>query len=202
MGRILFARHAETTWGSEERLQGWAPVQLTDGGREQAAALAGALADRDPDRLLAADLHPALRTAQPVAEATGLDPVPDHAWRAQDLGRLQGLPAAEALEQFPRFSVARRGEAALTERPDGGESSRAASDRVLDAVDGLVAELGAAETVVVVTYGGVVRTVRGEVRDEDVAPTVERSVPPASVTVVAVEDGTRSVVAADETDHL
>ncbi len=38
MGWVLFARHAQTTWGSEGRLQGRAPTRLTDRGREQAAA--------------------------------------------------------------------------------------------------------------------------------------------------------------------
>jgi len=202
VGRLLLVRHAETAWDREGRLHGWAPVRLTDRGEAQARALAAALADRAPDRLLAADLHPVLRTARPVAGTTGLDAVPDCAWRAQDLGRLQGLSAEEAFERFPRFSVARRGAAALTERPDGGESGRAARDRILGALDGLVGGLGADETAVVVTHGDAVRAVRGDLRGEDATATVERSVPPASVTVVAVEDGARSVVAADETGHL
>jgi probable phosphoglycerate mutase len=201
--RVLLARHGETTWTSAGWLQGWAPARLTDRGRTQVDALAGALAARDPDRLFASDLHRSLRAARIVADETGLDAVPDRAWRARDLGRLQGLPAEAAFERFPRFSLARRGEAALTERPDGGESVRAARERVLGAFDRLVAGLGPSETVVVLTHADAVRAVRCAVADTDlVAATLDGSVPPASITEVAVRDGERSVVAADETGHL
>jgi probable phosphoglycerate mutase len=203
MARVLLARHGETTWTRTDWLQGWAPVRLTDRGRAQVAALGAALAAREPDRLRASDLHRSLRAARLVAERTGLDPVPDRAWRARDLGRLQGLPADETFERFPRFSLARRGEAALTERPDGGESVRAARDRVLEAFDRLAAGLAPDETVVVLTHADAVRAVRCAVTGGDlVTATLERPVPPASVTEVAVRGSERSLVAADETGHL
>lgn len=202
-GRVLLARNGETTWTSAGWLQGWAPTRLTDRGRDQVAALAEALAAREPDRLFASDLHRSLRTARVVADATGLDAVPDRAWRARDLGRLQGLEAEEAFERFPRFSLARRGAAALTERPDGGESVRDARERVLGAFARLIAGLGPSETVVVVTHADAVRAVCCEVDDSDlVRATLDGSVPPASVTEVAVRDGESSVVTADETGHL
>lgn len=203
MGRVLLARHGETRWSREGRLQGWAPVRLTDRGRGQAAALGEALAARAPDRLRTSDRYRSLRTAQVVGAATGLDAVPDRAWRARDLGRLQGLPADEAFERFPRFSVARRGEAALTERPEGGESVRDARERVLEAFDRLAARLGADETVVVLTHADVVRAVRCVVAGTDlVTATLEDSVSPASITEIAVGDGERTVVTAATTAHL
>jgi probable phosphoglycerate mutase len=203
MARVLLARHGETTWTRAGWLQGWAPVRLTDRGRDQVETLAEALAARDPDRLRASDLHRSLRAADAVAGATGLDVVPDREWRACDLGRLQGLDAERAFERFPRFSVARRGEAALTERPDGGESVRDARERVLEAFDRLVAGLGTDETVVVLTHADAVRAVRCAVAGDDlVAATLDGSVPLASVTEIAIDDGERLVVAADKTDHL
>ena len=202
-GRVLLARNGETTWTSAGRLQGWAPVRLTDHGRDQVDALADALASREPDRLLASDLHRSLRTARVVADATGLDAVPDRAWRARDLGRLQGLSAEKAFKRFPRFSLARRGAAALTERPDGGESARDARERVVSAFDRLVAGLWPSETVIVVTQADAVRTVCCEVDGSNfVRASIDRSVPPASITEIAVRDSGPSVVAADETGHL
>ncbi|MFB6169317.1 MAG: histidine phosphatase family protein [Haloferacaceae archaeon] len=203
MARVLLARHGETTWIREGRLQGLAPVRLTDRGHDQVEALGEALAARAPDRLRASDLHRSLRTARAVAGPTGLDAVPDRAWRARDVGRLQGLDAETAFERFPRFSVARRGEAALTERPDGGESVRDARRRVLSAFDRLVAGLAPDETVAVLTHADAVRAIRCAVADDDlVAATLDGSVPPASITEVAAGDGERSLVAAGETSHL
>ena len=45
MGHVLLARHGETTWTDAGWLQGWVPARLTDRGRTQADALAGALAE-------------------------------------------------------------------------------------------------------------------------------------------------------------
>ncbi|MFB6196640.1 MAG: histidine phosphatase family protein, partial [Haloplanus sp.] len=44
MTTVLLARHGETTWNRDGRLQGWAPTPLTDRGHDQARALAAAVA--------------------------------------------------------------------------------------------------------------------------------------------------------------
>ena len=66
MATVLLARHAETAWNRERRLQGWAPSRLTDRGREQAAALAARLSERSIDRLVSSDLERSTETADRV----------------------------------------------------------------------------------------------------------------------------------------
>lgn len=202
MATVLLARHGETTWNHERRLQGWAPSRLTDRGREQAAALAAWLSARDPDRLVTSDLERSLDTADHVASETGLSAAPDRAWRERDYGFLQGMPADEAFERFPRLSLD-RGEAALAERPDGGETLQEFADRVTTAWDGLCASLDDDETVAVVTHNGVVATVLARVEGR---PLVERyrteTHPNCAVTEVSVRDAGTTVVREAVTDHL
>jgi len=195
VGRVLFVTAGETEWEAAGWLQGWAPTRLTDRGERRAAAAAEAVAARDPDRLVSSDVHRGLRTARAVEAATGLEPVPDRTWRAHDFGALQGFEAEDAFERFPRFSVSRRGEAALTERPDGGESLRDTQKRALAAFARLAADLAPDETVVVVTHETPLRAVRCSVEDGSFVDTMlSEPLPPASITTVAVEGDERRVV--------
>jgi probable phosphoglycerate mutase len=192
---VLLVTPGETEWEPNGWLQGWAPTRLTDRGETQVAAAAETVAARDPDRLVSSDVHRGLRTARAVEAATGLEPVPDRAWRAHDFGFLQGFDAEDAFERFPRFSVARRGEAALTERPDGGESLRDTRRRALEAFARLATDLAAGETVVVVTHETPLWAVRCSVEGGSFVETVlSDPFPPASVTTVAVEGDERRVV--------
>jgi probable phosphoglycerate mutase len=203
MATILLARHAESTWNRQGRLQGWAPCLLTDRGHEQAAALAARLAARAPARLICSDLERATATAEHVAEATGLAPAPDRAWRERDYGFLQGLPADGTFERFPRFSLARRGEAALDERPPGGESVRTFADRVTRAWERLGSDLGDDETVVLVTHDGVLETVLAGVEGQSLVERYGRpGHPNCAVTEVSVRDAGTTVVREAATDHL
>jgi len=55
---VLLVRHGETPWNRDGRVQGWAPVGLTEAGRERARELGAAIAstyDVDADRVFFVD---------------------------------------------------------------------------------------------------------------------------------------------------
>jgi len=173
MATVLLLRHAESTWNRAERAQGWAPTELTDRGREQAAVLAEMVDERyDVDRLIASDLERAMETADVVAEATGLEPLPDRAWRERDFGNLQGFDHPDLFERYPRFSLRQRGRAAASARPDSGESLRDVEERVVGAWDRLCDEVADDGTVAVVTHGGPIYLVTGAVQGVDLVPAI------------------------------
>jgi probable phosphoglycerate mutase len=188
MARVLLTRHGETAWNREGRMQGWAPTALTDRGHEEARTLGAHLADAyDVDRLVASDLARTRQTATHVADAVGLEPAFDDAWRERDFGTLQGLLRAEIRERFPEYSLRERGAAAAPARPEGGESFHDARDRVADAWSSLRGTLAADETVVVVAHGGVIKLLVSHLRGEDVASVFSRvETGNCGVTTVAV----------------
>ena len=183
---ILLARHGETDWNREGRLQGWAPVGLNDRGRRQARRLGKHVAGSyDVDRLLASDLQRTRETTALVREA-GVDTVEsetprgdgttrgdsvdadlefDPAWRERDLGIYQGLTREEMDEQFPAFAL-ESGLLALEECPEGGECLVDAYERTVAAWERLRADPGG-DTVLVVTHGGPVTGVLAHVRGDD-----------------------------------
>jgi probable phosphoglycerate mutase len=173
MTTVLLVRHGETTWNRDRRVQGWVQSGLTDRGREQADALAGAIAgEYDPDRLIASDLRRTRETAEHLVRATGLSPAFDPAWRERDFGRLQGMDYEELFFGHPQYAVSQSGHWAAMERPPGGESLLAARRRVLGAWEDLLADAGADETVIVVSHGGPLYLVLGAVKELDIVATI------------------------------
>ena len=173
MATLVVVRHGETMWNREQRVQGWAPVALTDTGRRQADSLAAAIADQYAvDRLLSSDLRRTLETARPLGRAVDCEPTPDRRWRERDFGVLQGLSYGELFLGYPEFTLTEVGYTAADARPEGGESLIEQRDRILDAVTGLVDDMDSDETVVVVTHGGPLYLILGWIKDIDIVATI------------------------------
>jgi len=173
MATLVVVRHGETMWNREQRVQGWAPVALTETGRRQADSLAAAIADQYAvDRLLSSDLRRTLETARPLGRAVDCEPTPDRRWRERDFGVLQGLSYGELFLGYPEFTLTEVGYTAADARPEGGESLIEQRDRILDAVTGLVDDMDSDETVVVVTHGGPLYLILGWIKDIDIVATI------------------------------
>jgi probable phosphoglycerate mutase len=167
MTTLLLLRHAESEWNRAGRMQGWAPVGLTDRGREQARAAGERIADAyDVDGVVASDL---LRTEATVERAApdGVEPAFEPAWRERDVGVYQGLPYQRIEERFPEFGLREPAARAADRVPDSGESLVKLRERVLAAWDAVCRDAGSRETVLVVTHGGPIRLVLGHVRGQN-----------------------------------
>jgi broad specificity phosphatase PhoE len=146
---LLLARHGETDWNREHRVQGQTDVGLNDAGRRQAEALADALADEHLDAVFSSDLARARDTAEAVAGRHGLDVVTDTALREKNFGSWEGLTDAEIAERFPDAARGRWGD---------GETTEDVAGRVLPAIERIRAR-HPAETVLVVSHGGPIRVI-------------------------------------------
>jgi len=148
--RLLLVRHGESTWNVAGRWQGHADPPLSELGERQAAAAAAALSD-PPDAVWTSDLVRARRTAQLLAEPHGLAVRADARLRERDVGEWSGLTRAEIEERWPGWLAARRS-------PDGFEADEPLAGRALEALRDIAAAAPEA-TVIVVTHGGVIRTI-------------------------------------------
>ena len=154
---VLLARHGETAWNVEGRIQGHLDVSLSPRGVEQAAALARRLAAEGVAALVSSPLRRARDTAEAISAATGRPVAFDDGLREQDLGRWQGLTFAEAGRRDP--DLARRFAARDPDaRPPEGETRGEMADRAWAALDRL-APPGAPGPVVLVTHGGPIMTI-------------------------------------------
>lgn len=146
---ILLARHGETDWNLERRVQGHTDRSLNERGLEQARALAESLAGERLDAVYASDLRRAVDTANEVARRHGLDVVALPELREKHFGTWEGLTDEDVLARFPD---ARRGHWGDGETPDQ------LADRVLAGLRRIAAEHPGGH-VLVVTHGGPLRAV-------------------------------------------
>jgi len=193
----LFVRHGTTEWNEVGRIQGWAPVGLSDRGREEAERVADALAERHAvDAVVASDLARTVETAEPIAAAAGVEVETDPRLRERDFGVFQGLSSGDFFERFPAFDLLENGRDAAERAPESGESWFAVRERVLEAAADLRARDG---TVVAVTHVNPIRLLVGEHRDRSVVQSLtELSADNCSVTAV---DGEGDVLRADDRSY-
>lgn len=167
MTTILLVRHGETDWNTERRIQGWGPIPLNPRGREQATQLADRLANEyQVTRLLTSDLRRTHETAEVIGDRLDVQPEPVRAWRERDFGVYQGLRYEDAFDRHPEFD-ATQGIVALDATPERGESMRDMYERVLDGWETLLAETESDQTVAVITHGGPIYVILGQVRGRD-----------------------------------
>ena len=124
MTTLLLARHGETDWNRELRIQGSSDIELNDLGRAQAHALAQELEHVDLDAIYASDLSRARATAEAVAASHGLEVRLDPRLRERSFGNWEGL-TREDIAELPEGS-----------RHDG-ESDDEVRERVVEAVQAI-----------------------------------------------------------------
>ena len=144
-------RHGQSTWNAESRWQGKADPPLSELGERQAAAAAPAVAALGPTSLRSSDLIRARRTAELLAPA-GVPVQLEPAFQERNAGEWTGLTRDEIEARFPGDLAARRS-------PPGFEQDEPLLARVLPAIAAVLAEIAGGEVAVVVTHGGVIRTV-------------------------------------------
>lgn len=167
MTRLFAVRHGETAWNRAGRLQGWAPVGLTERGREQARALAADIPSllgesaASVDRLVTSDLRRTRETADLLAGTLDLpDPAPERAFRERHLGVYQGLVVDDLVERYPELREIGT-VTGLPVTPESGEGLEEFADRVMAGIDDLEERSAPAETVLLVTHGGPIRIMLG-----------------------------------------
>jgi broad specificity phosphatase PhoE len=147
MTTILLARHGETDWNVERRVQGHSDTPLNETGRAQALALAEALDGAELDAVYSSDLARALDTAQVVADRLGLPVSMLPELRERHFGSWEGLTDDEIFARFPAAKSGSWGD---------GETKEEMRQRVLEALQ-RIARDHPGGSVLVVTHGGPVR---------------------------------------------
>jgi probable phosphoglycerate mutase len=164
--RILLVRHGQSEWNAVGRWQGQADPPLSDLGRRQARAAAGAIGA--VDAVFASDLVRAADTAGIIADELGIGPVlidPD--LRERDAGEWSGLTRAEIDERYPGYLPESRGAFAPhdrtkepEQRPPGWEDDDSVLGRALAAIARIEGAVGDGDALAV-THGGLIYTVEG-----------------------------------------
>jgi broad specificity phosphatase PhoE len=146
---ILLARHGETDWNRDRRVQGHSDVPLNDTGRKQARDLAKQLRGERFDAVYASDLARARETAEIVAAGTDREVHELVDLRERHFGTWEGLTDDDIRARFPESRTGPWGD---------GETVDEMSARVVAALRAIAVEHDSG-TVLVATHGGPIRAV-------------------------------------------
>ena len=151
---VLLLRHAESAdptvfHGAES------DVGLSERGRQQAEAVAPAIAAYAPTRVVSSAMHRALDTATPIAGACGLSVRVEPELHERRVGALSGTPTAGTDGVWPD-TLARWVAGDTGYAPPGAESFDAIRDRVLLVWERLTTQYDG-QTIVVVAHGVVIK---------------------------------------------
>lgn len=159
MTQFLIVRHGETLWNREHRIQGQGNSELSPVGLRQAVATAQRLAQAGCVRLVSSDLGRTVQTAEPIAQATGLQLETNLGLRERAFGVFEGSTLEQIRERFPQEHARWQAREPGFVIP-GGESLVQLQARVRACLDAIAAEPSTASTgtdckVIIVTHGGV-----------------------------------------------
>lgn len=156
--RLYLIRHGQTASNLIHALDTDAPgAELTDLGREQAAAIPAAVRDRRIDTIWCSPLVRTQQTAAPLAADRGLTPQVRDGLREVRAGALEMRSDREAVQAYLDCLTGWADDPSL--RVEGGESF----DEVVARFDGVVDEIhaqalgGGHEAAAVVTHGAMMR---------------------------------------------
>ena len=155
MGRLFIARHGETVWNREGRIQGHTDVGLSERGVEQARLLGRRLGNMAIDAAYASDLSRASETATIALEGRAVPFYPTFRLREYHKGTFEGLTEPELRTRYPSEYpgyVAKD----LDYAPEGGESTRDVSVRMTEVINE-IKDRHLGENVLVVGHGGSLR---------------------------------------------
>lgn len=145
---LYLVRHGETDWNRARRIQGSTDIPLNDTGRRQASDTADILARRRWDAVLSSPLSRAWETASIIADRLGLAaPAPVDALVERSYGEAEGLDGRDLDRLFPDDMPV-----------PGRETREKVGARVLPALLE-IAEQNPDRRLIVVSHGGVIRTV-------------------------------------------
>ena len=148
---LYVARHGQTQWNLENRVNGRTDLPLTELGLQQARLLADRTKDLKIDRIISSPLLRARQTAAPTAALHGLEIQLDDRLIEQHYGIYEGVD-----RQDPGFLANKRHFAV---RYPGGESMMDVAARVyclLEELKGKYPE----ENILLVCHGGICRVIR------------------------------------------
>ena len=154
---IIFIRHGETEWNSQQRMQGHSNSDLSSVGQAQIQALGQWMKNVPFDHIYSSDSLRAKQTAEAITQFSGHELQFDQRLREKNLGVFEGLTSEEARERHPE--VFRLFKTAGSKYViDEGESTQQLQDRALEIVNEIRIK-HPEERVLLVTHGGFIRVV-------------------------------------------
>ncbi len=200
---IFLIRHGETPLTPMKKFSGDGPLDphLTEEGLAQAELVAAAIAELNPEIIVASPLNRTRQTAEAISKVTGLPINFDQTWIECSFGIWDGMSIEEVKARYPADYQAWLSSTAFA--PPEGESYDAVSIRIEEALEQIVS-MYPSQRVAVVTHNGTIKTAAKLAIDSPAESIFHIDVSPCSITTISIwpSDGLRALRSLNETSHL
>ena len=201
MTKIMLVRHGVTEWNTKGRVQGQSDTHLAPDGVHQARLLTAHFPFDIVDAIYSSDLHRAFTTAEVIASKFNLDIIPAPEFREVNFGEWEGKSFEELAQEdptnFKKFFL----------QPDmlllkGGETFAEVQNRAITALKKIVHEQGENKHIVIVTHGGIIRTIIASILGMPLRKIWVIKQYNSAINVIRVDDGAYSIELLNGTYHL
>jgi len=192
MPTILLIRHGENEYVAKGRLAGRLPgVHLNDHGKAQAQALGKTLANAPIKAVYASPLDRTMETAQPIAEALGMEVIPEPGLLEVDFGDWQD----KTLKQLRRRKLWRtvQNSPSLTRFPEG-ETFANAQQRIVGAIEKLSQKHKPQDLIVCVSHSDIIKLAVAYYLGLHIDLFQRLMVAPASISTLHIGEGFARVI--------
>ncbi len=153
---LYLIRHARTTWNAEHRIQGTTDTPLDDLGKRQATALRDSLAKARIHAFYSSPLSRALDTARIIAQPHCKGCVminTDKRLAERNLGQIEGKNWSQIRYRHADWAARAEAQGWQKHTPPGGEPQQELRDRMVAAMDKIIAK-HPNQSVAVVSHSG------------------------------------------------
>jgi probable phosphomutase (TIGR03848 family) len=192
MPTILLIRHGENEYVAKGRLAGRLPgVHLNENGIKQAQALAKALQHAPVKAVYTSPLERTTETAQPIAQALGLDVIPDSGLLEVDFGEWQN----KTLKQLRRRKLWKTVQGAPTRmRFPNGETFANAQQRIVEVIENLSNKHKNQDLVICVSHSDIIKLALAYYLGLPLDLFQRLVVAPASISTLHISEGWARVI--------
>ena len=199
--KIYLVRHGLTNTNKEKRYVGWGDAVLSSHGYQQAECLGRRFASEPVKGLYCSDLSRTLETAGPIGKIHALQPVKTKLLREIYFGQWEGLTYNE-MSTENRDALWRWLDDPFLYSPPGGETLEQVYTRAWSFVEPLFNARRDGEVHVVVSHGGVIRSIIHRILGLGPKQLWDLRVENASVSLLQLSEKKVEVTFVNDCSHL
>lgn len=199
--KIYLVRHGLTNTNKEKRYVGWGDARLSPDGYRQAECLGRKFARLPVTGLYCSDLSRTLDTALPIGKVSGLEPAPTPLLREINFGQWEGLTYQDMTEEN-RDTLWQWIDNPFRFAPPGGESLEEVFQRAWSFLEPFWANGDSQDTLVVVSHGGVIRSILHRLLKLEPEKLWDLSVENASISLLQRNGSDIEVAYVNDCSHL
>jgi len=193
MTKIYIARHGETEWNRDGKLQGWKDAPLTEKGKKQAEALRERLEEVEFDAVYCSPLGRTLKTAEIALDGKDISVMKDERLKEINMGKWEGTKGEEIKKRFPElyFDFWERPHAY---NPISGESFHDLKERVVSFIEEVLEKHGD-ENILIVSHGCASKVMMSYFEGRSLKDIWEQpKLEEACLNLVKIEDGEPEII--------